>query len=313
MLNNLLKRTNVKKLLLHICTLLFIPFMYGQELDSVRMLRVDEMTLEELLNIKVTTASKKPQGINFAPADILVVTQQMILERGYKDLKDVFRDLPGFDFSENVEGEVRTIVINRGILGNNKLMILRDGKKLNVTTGERFVYGNNLPLFNVSRIEVIFGPTSAIYGADAYSGVINLISKSAKDINGVEVNSSVGSNASFDESVLFGKKFDNDLELFISARKYNSRGIDPTGFPDYQNYNHEFSQPTNDYNIFSTIKTGDFTLGLYRMDANEPNGYGTRPDQGDDWYVFNDSYVWHQVINKAFFDHLFSNNSVLND
>ncbi len=155
---------------------------YSQELDSLM-----SMSLEELLNIEVITASKKTQEINFAPADITVITEEMIKERGYKDLKDIFRDLPGFDISENVEGEVRTLVINRGILGNNKIMVLRDGKKLNVTTGERFVYGNNIPLFNVSRIEVIYGPSSAMYGADAYSGVINLITKKANEIDGVDI------------------------------------------------------------------------------------------------------------------------------
>ncbi len=286
----------------------FLPLnLFAQEEEKDLM----DMSLEELLNLEVTTASKKAQDINFAPADITVITEKMILERGYKDLKDIFRDLPGFDVGYNVEGEVRTLAINRGILGNNKIMVLRDGKKLNVTTGERFVYGNNIPLFNVSRIEIIYGPSSAMYGADAYSGVINLISKKADEIDGVDIEASAGSFGLFDESVLFGKQLTEDFSLMISARKFNSKGFDPTDYSDYDGYTgDDFSQPTDNYNIYATLNFRNFNIGLYRMDANEPNGYGTTPDKGDSWYIFNDSYVWHQVINKAFFDHVFKTNKL---
>ncbi len=116
---------------------------------------------------------------------------------------------------------------------------------------------------------------------------------------------SVGTDGLFDESVLFGEQFNKDVSLMISLRKFNSKGINPTNYGDYDNYNNEFSQPTDNYNIYSVINFNDFAIGYYRIDAKEPNGYGTTPDQGDGWFIFDDSYVWHQVINKAFFEHIY--------
>ena len=261
-----------------------------------------EMSLEELLNMTVVTASKKSQDIGFAPADMIVINSDMIQERGYHDLKDVFRDLPGFDISENVEGEVRTLIINRGILGNNKIMILKDGKKLNTSTGERFVYGNNIPLFDVKQIEIIYGPSSAMYGADAYAGVVNMISKTPEDIDGYEVSFGVGTQNTFDESVLIGKQINDDISVMGSFRKYNTAGFNPSNYDEYKNANvsaSDIDMPTDNYNIYGKVLIKDFLIGFYRMDATEPNGYSTNPA----WYSLDKYYVWHQVIDKVFFEH----------
>lgn len=266
-----------------------------------------EMDLSQLLEVEVVTASKKAQNIKLAPADMIVISEKQIKERGYKDLKDIFKDLPGFDISENVEGEIRTIVTGRGLVGNNKIMVLLDGKKLNTTTGERFVYGNNIPLFNIKQIEIIYGPSSAMYGADAYAGVINMISKTPEEINGFATDFFYDSNQTFNESIVLGKKVNDSFSIILDARRYDSGGVDVTNFSEYKTdgykaINDDFIQPTHNYNIYTKVKLNDFTLGYYRMDANEPNGYSTNPD----WYIFDKNYVWHQKINKIFGDHEYS-------
>ncbi|MCJ8345046.1 TonB-dependent receptor plug domain-containing protein, partial [bacterium] len=142
------------------------------------------LSLEDifLLDEVVVTASRTKQKIKKAPSTIRVISAQMIKERGYKDIKDIFRDLPGFDFSEDLAGEVRSLAIGRGILGSNKYMFLLDGKKINITSGERFILGNNIPLNMVKKIEIVYGPASAMYGADAYSGVLNIITYTYEDL-----------------------------------------------------------------------------------------------------------------------------------
>jgi|GEM_PF-989295 len=259
-----------------------------------KILEQEEFSFGE---VSVITASRTEQKLIDAPADIIVIDENIISARGYKDLKDILRDLPGFDVSENLEGEVRTLVISRGILGNNKILVLRDGKKLNPTTGERFVYGNNIPLFNVQRVEIIYGPSSALYGADAYAGIINLISKNPADINGMQMNMSYGVNNTLDASVLYGKQIDDDISLFIGGRGYISDGLNLNSFDEYANL--EYEQPIKDYNIYGKLFLNNAVLGFYRMDANEPNGPSTNPE----WFTFDETYVWHQVINKIFLDH----------
>ncbi len=183
---------------------------------------------------------------------------------------DIFRDLPGFDISENVEGEVRTLVTGRGLSGNNKIMVLLDGKKLNTTTGERFVYGNNIPLFNIKQIEIIYGPSSAMYGADAYAGVINMISKSPEDINGFAADFFYDTNQTFNESIILSKKVNDSFSISLDARKYDSEGIDVTNFSeyktnDYKLHNDNFNQPTNNYNIYTKVKFNDFTVSNFNI------------------------------------------------
>ncbi|PLX17482.1 MAG: hypothetical protein C0599_13495 [Salinivirgaceae bacterium] len=260
-----------------------------------------KMSLEELMNVKVVSASKTEQDIGFAPADMMVITHQQIIERGYKDLKDVFRDLPGFDISENLEGEVRTLVISRGILGNNKILVLRDGEKLNSSSGERFIYGNNVPLYNIERIEIIYGPSSSMYGADAYAGIVNMITKDADKIDGVEVNLNGGVPNTIDGSLLYGKKLNDDISLTLGFRGYFTKGFSLSHFDDYDSLGVNINMPTKDYNLFARANIKDFTIVYSRMDANEPNGYSTNPNAG--WYLLEKDFVWHQIIDKISFLH----------
>ncbi len=291
----------------------FVLFMnsFAQENASDAKIQIEVLSFEEMMKLVTVTASKTTQKVSDAPATLTVITEKQILERGYKDLTDVLRDLPGFDISENVEGEVRTLVMNRGILGNNKMMVLIDGKKLNSPAGENFVFGNNLPLFDIQRIEIVYGPSSAMYGADAYSGVINLISKNIE--TGGNVNVSYGKNSQLDAAATIGKKFNDDLSASISFRYFKSDGVNVLNdfsaaeiFRDpkiYNKYNTKWEQPVKDYNISAKAKFKSFTFGFYRMDAKEPAGPSTDVTQNGISFIYDDSYFWHQVINKIYLDH----------
>ncbi len=285
--------------------------LFPQQDTASTEIEVEFLSFEDMMKLMTVTASKVTQKVSDAPATLTVITDKQIAERGYKDLGDVLRDLPGFDISENVEGEVRTLVMNRGILGNNKLMILLDGKKLNSPAGENFVYGNNLPLFDIQRIEIVYGPSSAMYGADAYSGVINLITKDIE--TGGEVNVSYGKNNSVDVATLLGRKINDDLSVSLSLRYLKSDGINVLNdfsaadiFRDaslYHANNTSWKQPVADYNVNAKLRFKGFTLGVYRMDAKEPNGPSTDVTQNGISFLYNDTYFWHQIINKIYLEH----------
>ena len=159
-------------------------FLQSIPISAQEVSRVDilELTLEDLLNIEVTTASKRAQRISDAPATVISYSSEQIEQFGWRDLKDLFRALTGVDVSYDVQGEVKTLVSMRGVEGNQKILILQDGQRQNPITGERFIFGHNLPLHIYKRIEIVYGPASALYGADAYAGVINLITKDGADV-----------------------------------------------------------------------------------------------------------------------------------
>ena len=142
------------------------------------------MSLEELMNVEITTASKRAQKISDAPATVISFPAAQVEQFGWRDLKDMFRAVTGVDVSYDVQGEVKTLVTMRGVEGNQKILILQDGQRQNAITGERFIFGHNIPLSIYKRIEIVYGPSSALYGADAYAGVVNLITKDGADIDG---------------------------------------------------------------------------------------------------------------------------------
>ena len=82
-----------------------------------------------------------------------------------------------------------------------------DGHSTNDSaTGDATLFFDDLPLKNVKRIEIIRGPGSAIYGANAFLAVINVITKNAEDIDGIELSTGFGSYDTQDYSIMFGKK-----------------------------------------------------------------------------------------------------------
>lgn len=144
-------------------------------------------------NISIATGSQQP--INRAPSVATVITAQDIKAMGATDLDQVLQTVPGLHVSKsNVVS--KPIYSIRGIhtLQNSQVLMLVNGTPItNVFQGDRSQIWGGMPLENVARIEVIRGPGSALYGADAFSGVINVITKNAKDINGTEVGLHAGS------------------------------------------------------------------------------------------------------------------------
>lgn len=133
------------------------------------------MLLEEQ---EVVTATRTRSTLRNAPAPVYVITAQQIRERGYRTLVDALRDLPGFDIVHNY-GIFPELIHQRGLVGNNqKTLLYVDGVLDNNLTEAAILAGSiRFPLHNVKRIEVVAGPASALYGANAFNGVINIITE----------------------------------------------------------------------------------------------------------------------------------------
>lgn len=138
------------------------------------------------IEVIVVTASGFEQKLVDAPASISVITQEELSKRPYTTLLDAVRDLEGVDIGETRDKTGQGTISMRG-MGSDYTLILVDGKRQN-NHGDIYPnsfggnqFGHIPPLDAVDRIEVIRGPASTLYGADALGGVINIITKKVTD------------------------------------------------------------------------------------------------------------------------------------
>ena len=157
----------------------------------------------------ITIATGSKQTVSRAPAVATVITQQDIEAMGASDLDQVLRRVPGLHVSVKSQA-YNPIYSFRGIFTdyNPQVLMLVNGLPItNVFQGDRSQIWGGMPVVNIARIEVIRGPGSALYGADAYAGVINIVTKTADDIQGTQFGVRAGSFKSKDAWVLHGGEF----------------------------------------------------------------------------------------------------------
>ena len=134
-------------------------------------------TEREAVADNVSVASGYRQSLQSAPAVTSVITAEQIKNTGARDLYDVLRTVPGFFLAQNVSG-IEPIIVVRGFWSsfNQNILILLDGvPQTNPLSGDRLAVLGLVPLDSIERIEIMRGPGSALYGADAYSAVIDII------------------------------------------------------------------------------------------------------------------------------------------
>jgi outer membrane receptor for ferrienterochelin and colicin len=185
------------------------------------------LSLEELLDVEVITASKTSENAQKAPSTLYVITDEQIKKLGLRDLKDVLALVPGVDTSDNhffLQGG------QRGFMGPfSQSLIMINGREMNnLIAGETFI-ANQFRLHNLKQIEIIAGPGSALYGANAVGGIINLITKTPEEIDGAELQLSYGSFNSKINSLTFGTD-QKDFKIAGSIAYYDA---DEENFADF--------------------------------------------------------------------------------
>jgi len=132
------------------------------------------MSMEELLDVDVETASRSLTSIKKLPVTIRVVSRQEILNNTYKSIVDVLKDQPGIRVAQPGSGVKGDLFYMRGFNGNIYAKILINGLPAQ-SIAYYLPLSEQIPLHNIERIEIMYGPASAIFGADSLSGVINII------------------------------------------------------------------------------------------------------------------------------------------
>ncbi len=154
--------------------------------------------------VSIATGNKLPVGK--APAVASVITAEDIKAMGATDVDEVLEAVPGMHVASS-STSYNPIYTMRGVYTNYnpQMLVLINGISIsNLFAGDRNRVWGGMPVQAISRIEVVRGPGSAVYGADAFSGVINIITKTKNDINGTEVGGRVGSFDTYDGWALHG-------------------------------------------------------------------------------------------------------------
>ena len=140
------------------------------------------LQIEDLMNVDVTSAAKKEQKLSQVPAAIFVITQEDIRRSGATNLPDLLRMVPGLDVAQI--NPSTWAISARGFNGqySSTLLVLIDGRTVYTPIFSGVFWdAQDVPLDSIERIEIIRGPGAAIWGANAVNGVINIITKSARD------------------------------------------------------------------------------------------------------------------------------------
>lgn len=157
----------------------------AQQEDSYSFLKTDVLGVENLINwsdsssMKVVSASRSAKNIDDIPVSIYVITQEEIQRNQYNSLTDILKYLPGIRVSQPGSGEIGEIFQFRGLIGNYYTKILVNNIPIKPSVVKGMPLGAQLPIRQAERIEIIYGPAAAVYGADAVTGVINIITKEA--------------------------------------------------------------------------------------------------------------------------------------
>jgi iron complex outermembrane receptor protein len=185
------------------------------------------LTLEELMDIQVTSVSKGEEDFSKAPSAIFVLTQEDLRRSGVNTIPEALRMVPGVQVAQ-IDSSTWAIS-SRGFNSRfaNKLLVLVDGRSVytHVFAGV-FWDEQDMVLEDVERIEVIRGPGGTLWGANAVNGVINIITKNAHQTTGGQISAGGGNLDSFIGSIRYGKKINDNAAVRVWGKYYNRNNMD---------------------------------------------------------------------------------------
>ena len=214
-----------------LCALMLIPFTARAQDQKVPSSDLTEVSLEDLMNTKVTSVSRKEQKMSKVAAAIYVITQEDIRRSGATNIPDLLRMVPGLDVAQ-IDGSTWAIS-SRGFNGQfaNKLLVMIDGRTVYDPLHSGVYWdAQSLLLEDIDRIEVIRGPGGTIWGANAVNGVINIITKSAGETQGALITAGSGNQQAGFSSVRYGGKLGSQGNYRVFGQYFDQASMfDPSG------------------------------------------------------------------------------------
>ncbi len=212
-------------------------------------------------------ASKYEQKSSEAPASITIISAEEIRRYGYRSLTDILRSVRGF-FTTYERNYSYVGVRGFGRPGdyNTRILLLQDGHRINDNVYDQASIGSEsiINVEAIDRVEIIRGPSSSIYGTNAFFAVVNVITRTGRQLKGTELTAGVASYSTVSGQAAYGNKFGNGVEAYVHGSYDDSYGQDL--------YYPEFDDPvTNDgwaedcdhdraVRFFGKFSSGNFSM-----------------------------------------------------
>jgi outer membrane cobalamin receptor len=187
---------------------------------------IEDFSLEDLLNVEITTAGKQAEKISEIPASIVLVTRDDIEKYGYQSLSEILENIPGLYYTNDYGTE------NFGVRGfwtieaqRNIIVLVNGVQQAEFLVGAHQLEQINIPPEAIDRIEVVRGPMSVIYGTGAFFGVINIKTNVIGDKPVSAVSASFGSEKTKQLFVRASGK-EGDFQYAFNASYYDTAGLD---------------------------------------------------------------------------------------
>ena len=155
---------------------------FSSNFNNIVFENIFDEVKRENVGVTVSSVSKKAEDLNTAPATVKLVTNEEIMDRGYKDIVDLLSDMPGFDISKSFS----TLYANINQMGfrqenTERTLFMVDGVEENDIWLNWAYISRQYPLSNVKAVEILYGPSSTMYGPRAFIGAINIITYLPKE------------------------------------------------------------------------------------------------------------------------------------
>lgn len=194
------------------------------------------LSIEELLNLEIISASRLGSKTSQAPTSVSILTAKDIRTFGWRTLAEALNSLRGL-FTSNDRNY--SFLGARGFMRsgdyNSRILLMIDGQRLNenIYDGGYIAQEFMLDMDLVDHIEYVPGSGSSIYGANAFLGMINIVTKQGQAINGAQVAGEIGTFDTYKGRVSYGRSLDNGADLLFSASHFDSAGVENLYFPGY--------------------------------------------------------------------------------
>jgi outer membrane receptor protein involved in Fe transport len=273
-----------------------------------------ELSLADILNMKVVTSSRKLESLDEAPNTMYVITATEIKHRGIHTLRELLRTIPGFGvFHKDIQfvAQVRGIAPN----DNEKIGLLLNGHNIGNVVEPDWANGP-IDLAIADRVEIIVGPGSILYGTDALLATINIITKKV-DRN--EINAAIGNHLK-DGTALLGSKAADDKYVTATATAMQKPGWDAWASPGAQAPgsgtllagNTNTGQLDPSYFLFGAGQMGEWGIQVNSLNNTFPDlkhagivAATNQPENGKryervDSFVINNDHKWNETAGTRF-------------
>ncbi len=289
------------KFLATIYLLFLIPSFFAKADDTLDLF---ELSLEELIQVQVEVASKVEQPLSESPAVVTTYTAKEISMFGGRDIGEVLSRLPGFEeYSSLYNGRnIVTIRADQLSVNNNHVLFLLNGVPLNRESYTGGIWNEamlqTIPLNSIQQIELIRGPGSVLYGTNAFSGVVNIITKKSDRL-------------SPSISVDYGRYNTEQIQLELSGQAGDWQLTSALQWKETDGW--PYKTVTSDNSLFmanasskssgiiATATNNNFSANLYwgQVEQFTTRGNVTRPEAGEtDNEKYSLNLAYESEINK---------------